>query len=194
MRTKKDKADIALGVQRGCRKIVSATLDQDPARGSVQVRAIRSDGWTPKRRALFMATLQATANVSEAARVAGKCQASAYNQRRRDPGFARDWQQALAVGYAELEALLLRQALFGTETEEIIQDAAGEIKSRKVKRGHPNTVGIRLLLAHRQSVRETQDAGLVDRPDGPDAIERLRVALDMVRARQLASEEDEEGA
>jgi hypothetical protein len=160
----------------------------------VQLKAIRRDGWTPARRALFLETMQATANVSEAARVAGKNLSSAYYLRRHDPGFAREWQQALAVGYAELEALLLRQSLFGSETEEISRDALGEIKGSKVKRGHPNTVGIRLLLAHRQSVRETLDAGLVERPDGPDAIERLRVALDMVRARRLAVEGEEEGA
>ncbi|MEJ7927325.1 hypothetical protein WG908_11230 [Sphingobium sp. AN641] len=95
----------------------------------VQWRATRKDGWTPARRQLFMETLQATANIAEAARAAGKCVSSAYTQKKRDPAFAREWSQALAVGYDELSALLLRQALFGVEQEEVTTDAAGEVKS-----------------------------------------------------------------
>ena len=153
------------------------------AGSGAQMRAVRKDGWTLERRRVFMETLAATCNVSEAARVAGKNLSSAYYQKRRDPGFAREWAQALSVGYAELEAFLLRQALFGSEEEELLLDAEGMVKSRKIKRGHPNAVGVRLLGSHKREVKEVLETERTDRPDGEDAVERLRVALEAVRRR-----------
>jgi hypothetical protein len=152
-------------------------------RQGAQVRAVRKDGWTAQRRKTFMETLAATCNVSEAARAAGMNLSSAYYQKRRDPGFAREWAQALSVGYAELEALLLRQALFGTEEEELVLDAEGMVKSRKLKRGHPNAVAVRLLVQHRREAVERRAEEEADRPDGEDAVKRLRAALEKVRDR-----------
>lgn len=156
---------------------------QDDSGQGVQWRDMRKDGWTPARRALFMETLQETANIAESARAAGKAVSSAYAQKKRDPAFARDWAQALAVGYDELSALLLRQALFGTEQEEVTTDAEGAVKSRKVRRSHPVSMAFRLLQAHRQEVAEQRAIDVRDRPDGADAVERLRLALDLMRAR-----------
>ena len=76
-----------------------------------QLRTPRKDGWTEKRRRMFIETLAATCNVSEAARVAGMNQSTAYSLKGRDAGFAREWAKALSIGYAELEALLLRSWL-----------------------------------------------------------------------------------
>ena len=169
-----DGPDRELAVQRS----------QRGAAGSgAQLRAVRKDGWTAERRRIFMETLAATCNVSEAARVAGKNLSSAYYQKRRDPGFAREWAQAMSIGYAELEALLLRQSLFGTEEEELVLDAEGMVKSRKVKRGHPNAVAVRLLVQHRREAAAKSAADAVERPDGEDAVERLRAALAQVRER-----------
>lgn len=150
-----------------------------------QVKAVRKNGWTPARRTLFMETLAATCNVSEAARVAGKNLSSAYYQRRRDPAFAREWGQALSVGYGELEALLLRQSLFGSEQEDVTLDGEGVVKSRKIRRGHPHVVGVRLLLAHRGAAEAARAQEMREQPDGEDAIERLRAALREVRGRVM---------
>ena len=166
-------------------RVLTVQRSQLGSAGSgAQLRAVRKDGWTAERRTLFMETLAATCNVSEAARVAGKNLSSAYYQKRRDPAFAREWAQALSVGYGELEALLLRQALFGTEEEEVVLDGEGMVKSRKVKRGHPSAVGVRLLVQHRREVGERLAAEVVERPDGADAVERLREALTRVRERR----------
>lgn len=166
------------------RELIVQRSQRGAAGSGAQMRAVRRDGWTVERRKVFMETLAATCNVSEAARVAGKNLSSAYYQKRRDPGFAREWAQALGVGYAELEALLLRQALFGTEEEEVVLDGEGMVKSRKVKRGHPNAVGVRLLVQHRREAGERLAADAVERPDGEDAVERLREALERVRERR----------
>jgi len=174
-----DAPDRELSVQRSQR---------GGAGGGAQLRAVRKDGWTAERRRIFMERLAATCNVSEAARTAGMNLSSAYYQKRRDPGFAREWGQALNIGYAELEALLLRQALFGTEEEEVTLDAEGMVKSRKVKRGHPNAVAVRLLVQHRREAGERRAAEEADRPDGEDAVERLRRALEKVRERSGVGE------
>ena len=153
-----------------------------------QLRAVRKDGWTVQRRKIFIETLAATCNVTEAARVAERTLSSAYNLKRRDPAFAREWSQALSVGYAELEALLLRQSLFGSEQEEVTLDAEGMVKSRKVKRGHPHAVGVRLLAAHARNAALVRRAEETDRPDGEDAVARLRATLEEVRRRSGGDE------
>ncbi|MGE4322912.1 MAG: hypothetical protein AB7E60_07760 [Sphingobium sp.] len=149
-----------------------------------QKKVARRNSWTPTRRKAFMETLAATCNVSEAARVAGKTVSSAYYQRRRDPAFARDWNQALSVGYAELEALLLRQSLFGSEQEDVVLDGEGAVKSRKIRRGHPHVVAVRLLLAHRETAERLRAEEMRAHPDSADAVDRLRAALDAVRQRR----------
>lgn len=149
-----------------------------------QLRAVRKDGWTPARRKKFLEALAATCNVSEAARVAGKNLSSAYYQRRRDPGFAREWNQALSVGYAELEALLLRQSLFGVEQEEVTLDSEGAVKSRKLKRGHPQVVAVRLLLAHRGAVEKMRAEEMRDSPETEDAVGKMRALMEEVRRKR----------
>lgn len=153
---------------------------------TAQLRAVRKDGWTTARRRKFMETLAATCNVTEAARVAKKSSSSAYEQKRRDPAFAREWAQALSIGYAELEALLLRQTLFGSEQEDILLDSDGAVKSRKIRRGVPLQVGVRLLLAHRNTVAALRAEEMRDRPDGEDALARMRRVLEEVRQRRRA--------
>ncbi|MCI4590309.1 LysR family transcriptional regulator [Sphingobium sp. BYY-5] len=55
--------------------------------------------WTPDRQRLFLATLLATGNVTQAARAAGMSRASAHRLRRRLVGtpFDRTWAGALAL-------------------------------------------------------------------------------------------------
>jgi hypothetical protein len=57
------------------------------------------------------------------------------------------------------------------------------VKSRKVKRGHPHTVAVRLMLAHCKRVDEQRAGQQAERPDGEDALQRLRLALDAVRGK-----------
>lgn len=136
------------------KKNASSALPVSGGRGGPQRRAVRTDGWTAKRRALFLETLADTANVREAARVAGMGKTAAYGYRRRNPGFAKAWAQALDVAFDELGTLLLRHALFGTEQVEITEDEKGEIKARKVKREIPLTLAHKLLQDHRAEVMQ----------------------------------------
>ncbi|WP_375198104.1 hypothetical protein [Sphingobium sp.] len=136
-----------------------------------QMRAMRKDGFTPELRQRFLETLALTCNVSEAARVVGRNLSTVYYLKRRDPGFARAWKQALSIGHEELKTLMLRQALFGTEDEEIMLDGEGTVKSRKIKRGHPHMIQAILFKRHAEEVAEAQRLDEMERPDGEEAVE-----------------------
>ncbi|OAN53536.1 hypothetical protein [Sphingobium sp. TCM1] len=154
-----------------------------------QKRRPRRDGWSKADVGRFMAVLAETCNASEAARAVGKCRAGAYDRRRRDPAFGRAWDAALDMGYAEIEAMLMREVLFGSETEEITLDGEGVVKARKVKRGRNLAIALRLLSFHHDRVlkiRAANDAG-GDRPDSPDAVARVRRALEEIRRRRATA-------
>lgn len=77
----------------------------------------RAGTLTKARRERFLSTLAMTCNVDRSCKVAGLCVSGAYKIRARDPGFARDWVEALAQGYLHLEGELLRRALGGPDDE-----------------------------------------------------------------------------
>jgi hypothetical protein len=163
--------------------LIALTVRRGPG-GRAQKSRVRKDGWTPARRRRFFETLAATCNVSEAARAAKRGVSTVYAQRARDPGFMRDWEQALSIGYAELETLLLREALFGGEQEEVTLDAEGVVKGRKLKRGRDMGVALRLLLAHRPMAERLKEDAMRDGPEGADAMAALRKAIEAVRKRR----------
>ena len=155
-----------------------------------QKRQRRSDSWTKAKEAQFLTELAESCNVSEAAREAGVCRASAYSRRATDAAFARAWEEALDVGYAEIETLLMREVLFGSEVEELVLDGEGAVKGRKVKRSRNLTVALRLLTLHRERVAIRRAAqGAAGRPDSPDAIARVRDVLAEIRRRRAAAGE-----
>ena len=76
----------------------------------VQIARARLRQWTPRVEERFLAALAATCNVKAACAEVGLTAASAYNHRRRWMGFAERWDEAVATGYARLEAGLLEHA------------------------------------------------------------------------------------
>lgn len=77
----------------------------------VQKRAVRADGWTKAKRALFLDVFAATCNAAYAARRCGMNERSVRALKARDPGFARLYEEALQEGYDRLEAELLARTL-----------------------------------------------------------------------------------
>lgn len=71
-------------------------MDQQPDPNPPAADRVR---WTPERQRLFLTTLLATGNVTQAARAAGMSPASAHRLRRRLAGtvFDRTWTSALAL-------------------------------------------------------------------------------------------------
>ena len=69
-----------------------------------QVRRANVGQWTPRVEQRFLAVLAGTANVKLACHEVGMWPPAAYNHRKRFPGFARAWDQAVAIGMDSLES------------------------------------------------------------------------------------------
>ena len=149
-----------------------------------QRRKRRPCGLSRARRDQFLQALGESCNVCHAARIAGTSTTSIYDLRRRDPGFAAEWAQALEQGYAELEMQLLRQSIFGSETTETVLDSA-EPGREKVKTLHsyPHATGLRLLLSHRAEVTAYRQSKAAAPPSGEDLREKILQELDAVGER-----------
>lgn len=152
--------------------------------------------WSKGRTVRFLAVLAATTNVSEAARAVGMTASSAYERKRRDTAFAGAWAEALEIGFAELEMLLLRQALRGSERTETVTDSdSGKVRQVKTVHAYPVAVAMRLLIAHREEVERYRTARGVDPAVANEAAERVRAELRRIRerlglARQAAEKPD----
>lgn len=77
----------------------------------LQPRRARFVRFTPARKQLFLDHFAGTADVVASAEAAGVHISTVYKHRRTDPEFARGWDEALRVAYAELEAEAVRQRL-----------------------------------------------------------------------------------
>lgn len=152
-----------------------------------QVRQRRKDGWTKEDDRAFMEALAETLNVSEAARMTGKSRAGAYARKQRYPAFARAWDRAIDIGYAELEAALLRDLLFGGEVEEVTLDGEGAIKTRKIRRGRDQRVALAMLDRWRDHVMRTRQGMMARGPETPGNVARLKKALAELRERRAAA-------
>jgi hypothetical protein len=79
------------------------------ARGSKKA-APRRNSFTKEKRQAFLAHFAATCNAKAAARAAGVSASTIWAWRKKDPQFCAAWQEALAQGYAGLEAELVRSS------------------------------------------------------------------------------------
>lgn len=146
--------------------------------------------WARGQARRFLEHLAESSNVAEAARVAGLTTSQVYYRKRRDPAFAADWAQALETGFSELELLLLRHSLHGSERLEVVTDGAtGTVKQVKKVRSHPLALALRLHLLHREEVLRNRatDAAASRTESEEEVIARVRAAMAEVRARLAAA-------
>lgn len=134
----------------------------------------------PWRKA-FLAELAATSNVAASARVAGIDTARAYELRRRDPRFYREWQEALCEGYDHLEMNLLHRLREGE-----VKPASGAKRGVRV---FDNATGLRLLVAHREAVTR-QRAGIANR-NSEAILTAIDARIDKMRERRMKALADE---
>lgn len=76
----------------------------------VQIARARLRQWSPRAEERFLATLAATCNVTAACAEVGLTPASAYNHRNRWQRFAERWNEAIEIGYTQLECGLIERA------------------------------------------------------------------------------------
>lgn len=95
----------------------SSALISGKQDGAPQRRKPRAADFTPAKRQRFLDALAMTCNVRHAAAHAGVDASTVYFHRNRDETFAEQWRAALAVGYDQLEALVLEHGGAGIALE-----------------------------------------------------------------------------
>lgn len=178
------------GAGRDDRLIVQrASVSGAPGGTAAQFRRARCDSWTQEEVLHFLDVLTDTLNVSEAARACGRSRSGAYRKKAIDPGFADAWQAAIDMGYAELEMLLLRELTQGSRIEEDVQDGAGAVTKRRVKRFRDLRTAMAMLDRHaaRMDAHRAKE-GSADGPQGERAGEKLRKVLEEIRRRRAMEE------
>lgn len=126
------------------------------------VQQPHKDWWTAEKRARFLDHLAQTCNIAASLRAVGvKRSTSLYQLRRRDAQFRAGWDEALALGYARLEAALLDRALNGKRVQ--AERAGAVIETVEIS----DTLGLNLLAQHRRAVAEYRaaTAGMTPRED-----------------------------
>lgn len=126
-------------------------------------------------RKVFLAELAATSNVAASARKAGISASRAYEVRRQNAEFHREWQEALCEGYDHLEMNLLHRLREGE-----IRPAAG---ARRGTRVFDNTTALRLLALHRDSV--TRQRAVQDNRNSEAILAAIDARIDRIRQRKI---------
>ena len=154
--------------------------------GPLQRKKIKANGWTKARRAAFLEELAMSCNVRRAHAAAEMALGSAYRLRRRDLQFARQWQEALELGYERLELALVRRAL-----EAVDELTLDEGKEPVEKMSVAQTIA--LLRQHRASVERGGAVGRRSQPreiatqEETDAVLIKRIGM-VLRQRTLRAE------
>lgn len=134
-------------------------------------------------RAVFLERLAETSNVASAARLAGVSRWVAYDAKQKDAAFRAAWEQALAIGYQELEMEMLNRARFG-----VLKRPAGKDGKPRAVREFSDAQGLRLLMAHKQEVLAVKAAA----PMAGETSARDQLAAKL-RAMRAAIEEAKQG-
>ena len=154
--------------------------------GPLQIKKTKANGWTKARRNAFLTELAMSCNVRRAHVAAEMAQGSAYRLRRRDPLFAKQWQDALELGYERLELALVRRALEAVDELTVDED-------REPVEKMPVALAITLLRQHRASVERGAAIGRRSQPrevatqEDTDAVLIKRIGM-VMRQRALRAE------
>lgn len=148
---------------------------------------MRSDrgGMTEARRTRFLGLLADSCNVTRSAADAGISVSAIYRRRAKDASFRRQWGEALATGYAQLEMAMLERALIGKAKPVSIDGESRIIQE------YDDRIGIALLKMHRDAVREIETA--VDGVEADEAAERILMRLRRLRAQLTDGVEVKQG-
>ncbi len=170
-------ADIG-GVETGAGEEKDAGSVLGKSKNGPQKRTGRKSDWTEAKAAKFIQVLADGCNVSLAARAIKRSIGSVYVQRTKDAAFRAQWEQALAIGYARLEMMMLERALHGVE--KAVKLSNGE---SRIMREYNDRVALALLRQHRDSVGAIESR--LDEEDYQEACERIIDKLARLRERDL---------
>jgi hypothetical protein len=100
--------------------------------------------WTEEKKGLFLDALAATCCVRRAAEAADMAPTHCYALKLRDAEFAARWQEAIAIGYAQVEERLILDALGQAANDE--EGTAALVRMDKYEREQ----ALNLLKYHRE--------------------------------------------
>lgn len=161
-----------------------AEAEQEPgtvlgkSKNGAQKRTGRPSDWTEAKAEKFIQVLADSCNVSLAARAIKRSVANVYIQRTKNAAFRAQWDQALAIGYARLEMMMLERALHGVE--KAVKLSNGE---SRIMREYNDRVALALLRHHRDSVGAIESQH--DDEEYQEACERIIDKLARLRERDL---------
>ena len=133
-------------------------------------------GWSEARTVRFIDTIADTCNITKAARSARISVSAAYRRRAHDASFRAQWGQALSIGYARLEMMMLERALHGVER--VIDLKNGETR---VMRDYCDRTALALLKMHRDGAVAADEP--IDATEYGEACERILARLKRLRER-----------
>ena len=107
----------------------------DSAKGS----KVRRDGWTLGRRQRFLDQLACGIDVRRACTAIGMSRRGAYGLRRRDPAFARAWDDALREARQATRTAFL--AMLPESLLRTMSQMSGECELRRAGTPSPDSVG-----------------------------------------------------
>jgi hypothetical protein len=135
--------------------------------------------WSAERKATFLAELAATCCVQRAAEAAGVAPASCYSRRLRDPQFGADWEEAIAIGYAQVEERLILDAMGRAANDDGADGDGGAASGARMDK-YEREQALNLLKWHRAEAvlrpRSRGGAGKVAADDETDAAILARLA------------------
>lgn len=116
---------------------------------------VRHDGFDGERKLLFLTALRQGASVLHACALVGISNRTAYNHRRRDPGFAEAWRLARGVHKLPLELVAYQRAVEGVEEQVWRHGKPSHVRT------HYSDSLLRLLLAGEQPGKYGRRAALL---------------------------------
>lgn len=115
----------------------------------------RHDGFDEERKTLFLTALRQGASVLDACFLIGISNRTAYNHRKRDPGFAEGWRLARRAHKLPLELVAFQRAVEGVEEQVYRHGKPSHVRT------HYSDSLLRLLLAGEQPGKYGRRAALL---------------------------------
>lgn len=116
-----------------------------------QLRKATRRSWTRAKEELFLSVLAQTCNVTRACEAAGVGVTSVYRRKKENARFRGGWLGAIAIGYQQLELVLLERAFNGVE--KLVSVRGGE---PRIMREYSNALAIALLKMHRDTATDAE--------------------------------------
>ncbi len=134
-----------------------------------------------RRREAFLSHFAANCNVVAAAAAAAVPITTLYDWRREDADFAAAWNDALAMGYAMLEARLVAHALAGVRGETLESAGSGEVAPVSVD------LALKLMGMHRHHAARRASPSTMKWAPREDVLKVLLDRLELIDKRRRAA-------